>query len=92
MGIGVATEEITVVFFLAPTESCDRGERLVGVALLPSGTGIKMGLYALSPIGPPVILDLALTDRGVDAELIAVQGLKSVGGEVEITPSHGVLP
>ena len=92
MGIGVTTEEITVVFFFAPTETRDGREGLVGIALLPACTCVQMRLEMIGPIRPPMVLDLPLTNGGVDAERVAVQGLESVGREIEVTPTHRVFP
>ena len=38
-----------------------------------------------------MVLNLTLTESGIDAERVSFQRLESVRREIEVTPSHGVL-
>ena len=98
--VGIATEEITVVFLFSPTEARDQGQGLIGIRCAVDGVGriqcpscpyIRVRLYVLGPVGEPMELQLPLPHGGVDVERVAVQGFKSIGGEVEVTETDGVL-
>ena len=100
--IGVAAHEIAVVLTLAPTETRDGVRRLIGIPHLPTSAGKEMTLYThrytaagvqlMNPVGEPMELQLPLANGRVDAQAISIQGLERIGREVEIAPTHGVLP
>ena len=65
--VGVAAHEIAVVLAFAPTKAHDGGQRLIGIAVLPSCANEGMGLYILMPICKPMQLKLSLPHGCIDA-------------------------